>query len=289
MHNHIIGNTGENYLNELSGRYVYCVTIGTPPSLGPCGLNGAAVEPIFYRNICALTHLSLPAPYQGNAEELINMVLCHGNVVDTVWAQTGHIVPVTFNTIIIGKERTAEENVRLWLSRNYNYLVRMLHFFAGKVELGVQINWDKDHASAIFRKTTENRVPEPQDQARTKGTAYLLKRQREKIHRQIMAATIQEAKEDYYRRLARYTDDVREGKIQDPVGKLMILNASILVKRPQIGLVGDELATLSRKQGVEVKFTGPWPPYSFVCIPEGTEDNNQSQVDPDHSIVAEYD
>ena len=43
----------------------------------------------------------------------------------------------------------------------------------------------------------------------------------------------------------------------------MILNLSVLVPRERVSDLGAVLTGFQR-DGIEVRFTGPWPPYSFV-------------------------
>ena len=44
----------------------------------------------------------------------------------------------------------------------------------------------------------------------------------------------------------------------------MVLNLSLLVARLAVAPIGEYLERVSQEPGVEVRFTGPWPPYSFA-------------------------
>jgi hypothetical protein len=44
----------------------------------------------------------------------------------------------------------------------------------------------------------------------------------------------------------------------------MIMNLSCLVDRDKSTELGEELESIDKMEGFSVRFTGPWPPYSFV-------------------------
>ena len=44
----------------------------------------------------------------------------------------------------------------------------------------------------------------------------------------------------------------------------MIMNLSCLVAREKYLELGEELGSINGMAGFSVRFTGPWPPYSFV-------------------------
>ncbi|MBK8050330.1 MAG: GvpL/GvpF family gas vesicle protein, partial [Anaerolineales bacterium] len=43
------------------------------------------------------------------------------------------------------------------------------------------------------------------------------------------------------------------------------MNLSLLVGKAKVAELGAQLDQINEEQGVEVRFTGPWPPYSFVA------------------------
>ena len=58
----------------------------------------------------------------------------------------------------------------------------------------------------------------------------------------------------------------------------MILNLSLLLRRDAIPRLGDYLETVSQEQAVEVRFTGPWPPYSFTGAFGSVEHNGDNEA-----------
>ena len=47
-------------------------------------------------------------------------------------------------------------------------------------------------------------------------------------------------------------------------GLQMIMNLSCLVYKDSHTELGEELGKINQLEGFSVRFTGPWPPYSFV-------------------------
>ena len=70
----------------------------------------------------------------------------------------------------------------------------------------------------------------------------------------------------YYRWITPYAEDVHVNKVKRPAeGKQMLMNLSLLVGKGRVKELGEELEKIEGEEGVEVRFTGPWPPYSFVA------------------------
>jgi len=49
--------------------------------------------------------------------------------------------------------------------------------------------------------------------------------------------------------------------------KVMLINLSCLVAKEKVDSLGEELEKINNMEGFTVRFTGPWPPYSFVAKP----------------------
>jgi len=49
--------------------------------------------------------------------------------------------------------------------------------------------------------------------------------------------------------------------------RMMLLNLSCLVAKEKIDSLGEELEKINNMEGFSIRFTGPWPPYSFVAKP----------------------
>lgn len=255
--------------NARHGRYVYCVAAARAAAgLGPIGITGSQVRALACDDIAALVHDCPAEPYQSADRAIVQeWVLAHQRVVDAAWDKFGTVLPFTFDTIVQGETGAeADGAVVRWLLEEHDVLKRRLDQLEGRAEYGVQVLWETaiilDELSradpAVVQLTAEL-------QTKQAGTAYLYRQRLDSLLRQ---GTLERARACYtelYERIRPYVDDVRVGKTRKAeAGCQMIMNLSCLVHRDNYGRLGRELDGISHQPGFSVRFTGPWPPYSFV-------------------------
>jgi hypothetical protein len=249
-------------------RYVYAVIPGTSrDEFGHIGIGGARVYVLRYGDIGALVHDCPPAPYQGDTETMMGCVNTHNGVIDRAWAEAGSILPMRFDVIIRPDEgHTADENVRRWLEEEHSNFKIKLDEFRDKVELGVQILWDPAViASKLAEGSEEIRALRAAMADMSKGTAYL---QHHKIAEIVKQELERKAVRDYtacYEALSKHAESIHVNKLKKHDNKTMIANLALLVRREKVEAVGAALGSFSGEEGVEVRFTGPWPPYTFAA------------------------
>ncbi|MBL7183147.1 MAG: GvpL/GvpF family gas vesicle protein [Anaerolineae bacterium] len=253
---------------EAPGRYVYCIMPDTGKAeWGEIGVDGQAVYTIPYKDISALVHDCPLEPYQGDDETVKEWVWTHSQVVDAAWAEADSVLPMTFDCIISPAEgRTVEETVVAWLQAEYDGFKAKLEELRGKVELGVQIFWLVDAISEkIVEANKEIRQLRQEMEGKPKGMAYFYQQKIEKALKQALEAMADEDYRRYYRLITPYAEDVHVNKVKRPAeGKQMLMNLSLLVRKDRVKELGEELEKIEREKGLDVRFTGPWPPYSFV-------------------------
>ena len=264
---------------DRQARYIYGVIPRIKKdNFGPIGIMGNTVYSISYKEINALVHDCPPEPYKGGEEEVKEWVSAHATVVDAAWGEADTVLPMSFDVIVKSdEERSAEENVRKWLEEEYATLEATLEEFRGKAELGVQILWDP--AVITQRITVENKeIKELMTEMATKspGIAYFYQ---DKIVEAVKHEMEKRAAEDYrniYEQLRAHAVDTHINKVKRLQGKQMIMNLSLLVERDKVQALGEILGKVREEEGVGVRFTGPWPPYTFAAkiaaIAEETEE-----------------
>jgi len=174
---------------------------------------------------------------------------------------------MSFDVIIKpDEERSADDNVRRWLAEEYEKFKLKLDEFSDKVELGVQILWDPE---VITRRITEEHeeikklAAEMATQSR--GLAYFYQHKISETVKKEMGAKADQDYRRYYERLRGYAEDTQVNRIKKHPDKQMIMNLSLLVKRDRMEVLGKALGEIREEEGVEVRFTGPWPPYTFAA------------------------
>jgi len=254
---------------EEEGRYLYCIAdAGESVRLGEIGIAGNEVYTIPYKNICAVVHNCPAQPYQSDDQEIVKAwVMTHQKVVDTAWDMWGTVLPLSFDTIIRGEsEGGSERNVQDWLKQEYQGLTGKIEKVRGKAEYGVQVFWDpKLVAQNLTETSPEIRELDEEIRTKPKGLAYMYRQRLENLIKREIETKADECFKDFYSRIRKHADDIRVEKTKKAEQDLqMIMNLSCLVHRGKYTELGEELDKINRTEGFSVRFTGPWPPYSFV-------------------------
>ncbi len=251
------------------GRYLYCVADSRElASLGAIGIDGSKVYTILFRDICAVVHECPAEPYQSTAREMVNAwVLTHQKVVDEAWERWGTVLPLGFDTIVMDKDGIrAEENVKNWLQNDYDKLKSKMEKVRGKAEYGVQIFWEPQVIAHSLTKTSpEISQLEEEMKSQSRGVAYLYKQKLDNALKRELESKADRCFRDFYERIRRHVDDIVVEKTKPgDQNTQMIINLSCLLARDKTAGLGEELESINSMEGFSVRFTGPWPPYSFV-------------------------
>lgn len=253
-------------------RYVYCVVLGEIDNWQLPGLDGRPVRAVCAAGLTALVHDCPAEPYQSEDERVKAWVLAHSDVVDAAWERTGTVLPMSFDRIVRpGEGVDADEQVRRWLTAEADGFRATLERLRGKVELGVQLLWEPRLVTEVVARSDAEIVAlQAEMVGKSKGAAYFYQ---QKIERALRRALEARAEEDYrscFRRIAALFPEVCVNELKKLPDRQMVLNLSVLASRERVTELGELLAAL-QTEGVDVRFTGPWPPYSFV---------QPSQADP---------
>jgi len=251
-------------------RYLYCVADGgEATSLGEIGIDGSEVYTIPYRDLCAVVHNCTSEPYESEDNELVKRwVLTHQAVVDAAQERFGTVLPLGFDVIIKGEgDIDPEENMKNWLRDDYENLRTKAERLRDKAEYGVQIFWDPRIITDMITQANEEiRKLDEEMRSKPKGTAYMYKQKLEKVLKKEVEAKADEYFRDFYSRIKKHADDVRVDKTKKAdEDRQMLMNLSCLVPKDKYEELGEELEGISEMEGFSVRFTGPWPPYSFVA------------------------
>lgn len=242
-------------------RYIYCVAYNCGKStLGKIGLNGCEVYTIPFKDICAVVHACHPEPYKSDDRKIVEgWVLAHEEVVEKAMELYGTVIPVSFNTIIIGGDNQVEE----WLNKEYSHLKALLEKLRDKEEYGIQIFLDKNFLKEELEKDEE--LTKLSEEFKGKpGIEYFYKQKIEKILKERMEAKVKTLFDEFYTAIRACVEDVHVEKVKESEGEIMIANFSVLVRKENVGVLKKILEDISSRKGFKVRFTGPWPPYSFV-------------------------
>lgn len=251
------------------GLYVYCIADGGQEAkLGPIGIDGREVYSMPYRDVCAVVNNCPAEPHQSSDPQVVEgWVRAHQRVVDSAWGRWGTVLPLAFDTIVRRRgEGEPQEDIRKWLADEYEGLRRRMETVRGKAEYGVQVFWEPQVvARDIAANSEEIRRLEEETRSKPRGTVYLLRQKVESALRREMETRASACFREFYERIKQHVCDIRLERTRKVAeDRQMIMNLSCLAYRERSAELGKELEGIDRMDGFSVRFTGPWPPYSFV-------------------------
>lgn len=254
---------------DTRGRYLYCVAEGNERiNLGRIGIDHSEVHTIPYKDLCAVVHNCPDEPYKHENKEVVeNWVKTHQDVLDVATEKFGTILPLSFDTIIKDDEGTdPEKTMKKWLEEDYENLKKKMEKIKGKAEYGVQIFWDPTIIGHKIAESNEDIKKLDQEiKSKPKGVAYMYKQKLENALKKEMEREADQRFKRFYEKIKRCVNDLKVEKTKKiEEGKQMLLNLSCLVGKNGYKDLGEELEKIDKMEGFSVRFTGPWPPYSFV-------------------------
>lgn len=248
--------------------YLYGIA-GTSERLkfGRIGIEGAEPYMIPHKGFTAIVHDCAPEPYKSEDRRVVKRwIQAHENVLDVAMRKLGDTIPLRFDTIIKpenhGKSSSA---LKRWISKEFASLRRKMEMIRGKREYGVQVFYVP---SAVVAKIAQENAEIAETRARigsgSEGSDYMLKLKFESTVRKELQASVASCYRDFYARIRQEVDEVKVGRIVTRErGKTMMMNLSVLASKEQAYALGSSLDEIE-SEGFCVRFTGPWPPYSFV-------------------------
>ncbi len=252
------------------GLYLYGIADGDHErTFGNMGLEANEVYTIPFGNLSAIVHNCTAEPYQSDDQDIVKAwVLTHQKVVDAAGEEFGTIIPMGFDTIICGKgDQDPKKNMQQWIEDDYDNLTLKMAKIRDKAEYGVQIFWETNTmAHQISKESVEiNRLRE-EIKTKPKGIAYMFRQKLEELLKNEMANKADQCFQEFYEEIRDYADDLRVEKTKktDDEGLQMLLNLSCLLPKDQSEKLGEVLEKIDGRVGFSVRYTGPWPPYSFV-------------------------
>jgi uncharacterized protein (DUF2267 family) len=253
---------------DAGARYVYgVIEVDVEPPPVCKGLDGSNVYLIIHANLGAIVHDCQPRAYSSDELGLVkDWVEAHNRVLDT-FMQRYTVVPYTFNTIIHDKgSGDPEAVVREWLAKEASVLGTHIERLRGKAEYGTQILWDSAKAIEWLAETDpEVQQAKKQVEISAPGAAYMYREKLQRILRSKMETAAATFSAQVMSEVRGSCCDIRVEKNKRPEGGLiMIANWSCLVRADQVEPLGEVLDRVAAKPGFQVRYTGPWPAYSFV-------------------------
>jgi hypothetical protein len=181
------------------------------------------------------------------------------------------LIPFKFATVFFD-----EDSLNSFLNNYYEALKTNLDFLRNKEEWGVKIYYDKSLLEIdILKNDAEIKKIDMEINASPSGKAFLLKRKKQELLKNLLHNKAKEYGNECYHLLKKISDKIKINNLQkkELTGKdsEMILNIIFLVGKDNIPFFCDTISNLKKRfesKGFEIDCTGPWPTYNFCSIEE---------------------
>ena len=259
------------------GRYVFCaVRVDREAALDVEGIEGGDVSLVAADGVAAVVQ---PVESVFDSEDLTEVrgwLLDHQRVVDEAGQQFGTPIPFRIDTIVRGDDAT----VREWLADRHGELEAALERFAGRWEYRVRLKWDEAVVEeTVLEEDAELRDLAERAESASEGTGFLLEKQYDQRlaerlaeRRAALEERLREAVEPHVEELRRSGGGSGLLNDEGEAERETVASLSLLADRERETAIGDAIEPFAEQEAYEVKYTGPWPPYSFA--PEIGEDGD---------------
>ncbi|TFH54257.1 MAG: GvpL/GvpF family gas vesicle protein [Methanothrix sp.] len=253
-------------------RYLYSVAMtGQEARLGSIGIQENEVYIVPHKDIAAIVHACEAKPYHTEDKKLAeDWVLEHSYVIDQVTKMFGTVLPFSFDVIIKGND----DAVKDWLCRDYEKLASELLRMQGTAEYSIQIYCDHDCLETLVLARNQELVDlKNRIEKEPKGKAYLLKRNLDLKLKNLTYSEAGRLADQFCSEIKPLVKELKAAgrsswtaeKYKD---KKLLATFSCRVSDEAVQKLGEVLEEINGKKGFYVRFTGPWAPFSFVCLSE---------------------
>lgn len=297
------GTTGDGGTSEAGddhpvdfreGRYLFCVVRpdgdAGDASFSAEGIDGREVGLIAADELAAVTQPCESLYDASDPETVRRWLLRHQAVVDAAGEAFGTPLPFRFDTVVVGDD----ERVREWLGRNADRIHAALDDLAGRWEYRIEVAV-ADDAETESLEEEDDRLASLREEVEDadEGRAFLVEKQYDqrlrelrRERREARAADLVDRVEPLADRVewseqsaaaASVLDDSGEADSGDAAadaagGPAPTVSLALLATPEAAEAIGEELETVADEPGVEVRYTGPWPPYTFAPEIDADED-----------------
>lgn len=257
-----------------TGRYLYCVVDAgdagddLDATLPVEGVDGGDPYLVTADGLGAVAQACESAYASTDPDTVKRWLLRHQTVIDAAAKRFGTPLPFRFDTVLKGDDGA----VREWLDGEADELDAALADLAGQREYRIEVSRD--------RTALEERVAAEDDRladlrARredaSEGTAFLVGKQYDRRVDELLERHVAEETDALVERLREVASEVeRVDRTSSPLddrpadGDRHRSTLAVLAPEDREAALGDRLDEVAARPGVEVRFTGPWPPYSFA-------------------------
>ena len=260
-----------------TGRYLYCFVDLAERGGGEQAaveLGGIEDEPVSLvtaqrNSIGALVHTRAGPFDSTDLKKLRDWLLAHQQVVDAAGDRFGTPLPVRFDTVIEGND----DDVAAWLDGHATQLTDAFAEISGCWEYRVTLSWDSTEFETEQR-TLDPKLSDIQRRIEQSGDGrgFLLEKQFDQRLRELTRQRETALEESLVDRLESHSEQLTERPVQSDTAASLdieldsdaVTQIALLATPTAESALGSALDEIAETPGVDVRFTGPWPPYTFA-------------------------
>lgn len=254
------------------GRYLYCMVDATASDTGvlsTTGINDNQVYVIETDGVGAVVHDCDTVYDADDLDQIKQWLVTHQQVVDAASDVFGTPLPMRFDTVFEGGDAGVEH----WLADHYQSIQDDVRSFAETWEYRITLLWD---TSLFEDRITEqdDRLQELQQRQQQAGSGkqFLLQKQHKKRIQELkqdqrtdLVAQLKESIRPVVNELAEQNSrPALSDETELPGEQEQIMRVAVLADEDAETALGERLDRVVEQDGVEIRFTGPWPPYTFA-------------------------
>ncbi|MCU4924377.1 GvpL/GvpF family gas vesicle protein [Halobacteria archaeon AArc-dxtr1] len=262
------------------GRYLYCAVRvdEADPEFEATGVDDCPVSVVAVGDVGIVCHACDGLYDSADPTQVTRWLVRHQSVVDAAAEAFGTPIPFQFDTIVDG----GDSGLRNWLEDARDRLRPALESLSGHAEYRITVveTEPEDEETVLERDETLADLNARIEDA-DEGTAYLLERRYEQRLADRRAARRDAVEADLVERLEPHTREVHaldrspsvsldQGDAGESGGDGSALDGetccrlTLLAPEASEGAIGSVLDDVAANPTLAVRFTGPWPPYTFA-------------------------
>lgn len=252
------------------GRYLYCLVEapdGGDSELDVEGLETSDAYLVSADGVGAVVHACESMYDSEDPRQVQRWLLAHQRVVDEAGETFGTPIPFRFHTILPGDDET----VREWLAGVRTEARRHLDELAGRWEYRISLNLDEQQLeSRLAAEDEELRSLRARKEQASSGKSFLIEKQYDQQLRKRVSEHRQELLEELRQHIAPHVEEAevlgrRRATLEGvDAGDEPAQRVAALAREDEVDALGAALDEVAANPGVEIEFTGPWPPYTFA-------------------------
>ena len=281
------------------GRYLYCVVdVGEnedsfdrmkdedePVSIDATGVEDEPISLVTVDQVGAVVHSCDGVYDSGDLTQIHRWLVDHQSVIDDMADRFGTPLPFQFDTIVRGDDAVLER----WLRKEYDEILKTLETLSGHWEYRIEVvRTDPIEPARLEEGDDELSSLRQEIERASEGTAFLLEKRYDRRVEALRQGRRESFASNLIDRLADHAREVHElersprMEVADSSGGRTddhetVCRLTALAHEDREGKIGSVLNDIAAEPGLEVRFTGPWPPYTFVPDLGGEPDDGDDE------------